>query len=61
MGSFSCENSISKFEKKSSDITGVNFKNQKVEDGFYKEIEPLIVKEKNGKEFINIINNGFFV
>ena len=39
--------------------TGVNFKNQKVEDGFYKEIEPLIVKEKNGKEFINIINNGF--
>ena len=27
LGSFSCENSISKFEKKSSDITGVNFKN----------------------------------
>lgn len=39
--------------------TGVNFKNQKVEDGFYKDIEPLIIKEKNGKEFINIINNGF--
>ena len=27
MGSFSCNNSISRFEKKSSDKTGVNFKN----------------------------------
>ena len=27
LGSFSCNNSISRFEKKSSDKTGVNFKN----------------------------------
>jgi DNA (cytosine-5)-methyltransferase 1 len=39
--------------------TGVNFKNQKVEDGFYKNIEPLIIKEKEGGKFINVINNGF--
>ena len=39
--------------------TGVNFKNQKIEDGFYKNIEPLIIKEKEGERFINIINNGF--
>jgi len=39
--------------------TGVNFKNQKVEDGFYKNIEPLVIREKEGEKFINIINNGF--
>ena len=39
--------------------TGANFKNQKVEDGFYKNIEALIIKEKDGKKFMNIINNGF--
>lgn len=39
--------------------TGVNFKNQKIVDGFYKNIEPLIIKEKEGERFINIINNGF--
>ena len=39
--------------------TGINFKNQKVEDGYYKNIEPIIIKEKGGENFIKIINNGF--
>jgi DNA (cytosine-5)-methyltransferase 1 len=39
--------------------TGVNFKNQKVEDGYYKIIEPTIAKLKEGKKYIKIINNGF--
>lgn len=39
--------------------TGVGFKNQKIEDGFFKSIEPIIRKEKTGSEFIKIINNGF--
>lgn len=39
--------------------TGVGFKNQKIEDGFFKNIEPIIQKEKSGSEFIKVINNGF--
>ena len=39
--------------------TGVNFKNQKVEDDYYKIIEPTIAKLKEGKKYIKIINNGF--
>jgi len=39
--------------------TGVNFKNQKVDDGYYKIIEPIIAKLKEGEEYIKIINNGF--
>jgi len=39
--------------------TGEGYKNQKVEDGFYKILEPLIEKEKSGSKFIKIINNGF--
>jgi len=39
--------------------TGEGFKNQKIDDGFYKIIEPIIEKEKEGINFIKIINNGF--
>lgn len=39
--------------------TGVGYKNQKVEDGFYKKIEPIILEEKYGSQFVKIINNGF--
>jgi DNA (cytosine-5)-methyltransferase 1 len=39
--------------------TGEGYKNQKVPDGFYKEIEYLINKVPKGKEFIKVINNGF--
>lgn len=39
--------------------TGINFKNQEVSDGFYKRIEPILIQNKNGKDFIKIINNGF--
>ena len=39
--------------------TGINFKNQKVDDGYYKIIEPIIAKLKEGEEYIKIINNGF--
>jgi DNA (cytosine-5)-methyltransferase 1 len=39
--------------------TGINFKNQEVQDDYYKVIEPLLIKNKKGKQFIKIINNGF--
>jgi len=39
--------------------TGINFKNQEVQDSYYKEIEPLLFKNKEGKQFVKIINNGF--
>lgn len=39
--------------------TGEGYKNQKIKDGFYKEIESLISKIDSGKQFIKIINNGF--
>ena len=39
--------------------TGVGYKNQKVNDGFYKTIEPIILKEKAGAKFVKTINNGF--
>jgi DNA (cytosine-5)-methyltransferase 1 len=39
--------------------TGVGYKNQKINDGFYKTIEPIILKEKSGAQFIKTINNGF--
>ena len=39
--------------------TGINFRNQEVQDSYYKEIEPLLLKNKEGKQFIRIINNGF--
>lgn len=39
--------------------TGINFKNQNVNDGFYKKIEPIIINENAGKNFVKIINNGF--
>lgn len=39
--------------------TGVNFKNQVVQDNYYKEFESLLIKNKNGKQFVKIINNGF--
>jgi DNA (cytosine-5)-methyltransferase 1 len=39
--------------------TGIGYKNQKVEDGFYKTIEPIILEEKTGPKFVKIINNGF--
>lgn len=39
--------------------TGVGYKNQKVEDGFYKNLESIILEEKSGPEFVKIINNGF--
>lgn len=39
--------------------TGKGFPEQKVEDGYYKELEPLIESFKGGKRFLGIINNGF--
>jgi DNA (cytosine-5)-methyltransferase 1 len=39
--------------------TGDGFPVQKVEDEYYKEIEPLIESIKGGKRFLEIINNGF--
>lgn len=39
--------------------TGEGYKNQKIEDGFYKQLESLISKIDSGKQFIKIINNGF--
>ncbi|EAQ42525.1 DNA cytosine methyltransferase [Polaribacter sp. MED152] len=39
--------------------TGINFKNQVVQDNYYKDFEPLLIKNKSGKQFVRIINNGF--
>ncbi len=39
--------------------TGEGFPTQKIKNGFYKELEPIISKFKEGKEFLRIINNGF--
>ncbi|PWG05219.1 DNA cytosine methyltransferase [Polaribacter aquimarinus] len=39
--------------------TGINFKNQIVQDNYYKDFEPLLIKNKSGKQFVRIINNGF--
>lgn len=39
--------------------TGVGYKNQKIEDNFYKKIESIILEEKSGTQFVKIINNGF--
>jgi len=39
--------------------TGKGFPIQKVKDGFYKKIEPLIKKQNKGNDFVKIINNGF--
>lgn len=39
--------------------TGEGYKNQKIEDGYYKNLEALISKIGSGKQFIKIINNGF--
>ena len=39
--------------------TGVGYKNQNIDDGFYKKIESIILEEKSGPQFVKIINNGF--
>ena len=39
--------------------TGINFKNQEVEDGYYKTIESILTITKQGESFIKILNNGF--
>lgn len=39
--------------------TGLGYGNQVIRDGFYKKIEPLIINEFEGAEFIKIMNNGF--
>ncbi|QNM84154.1 DNA cytosine methyltransferase [Polaribacter pectinis] len=39
--------------------TGLGYKNQKVEDDFYKTIEPIILEEKTGPQFVKTINKGF--
>ncbi|PWG06926.1 DNA cytosine methyltransferase [Polaribacter aquimarinus] len=39
--------------------TGEGFPTQNIRNNFYKEIEPIILKFKEGKQFLNIINNGF--
>lgn len=39
--------------------TGEGFPTQNVKNELYKEIEPFILKFKEGKEFLEIINNGF--
>jgi len=39
--------------------TGKGFPTQNIKNNFYKEIEPIILNFKEGKQFLNIINNGF--
>lgn len=39
--------------------TGINFKNQAVDDDFFKNIETYLLEIENGNRFIEIINNGF--
>jgi DNA (cytosine-5)-methyltransferase 1 len=39
--------------------TGEGFPTQNIKNEYYKEIEPIILKFKEGKQFLNIINNGF--
>jgi len=39
--------------------TGEGFPTQKIKNGFYKDIEPVILKFKEGQAFLKIINNGF--
>ena len=39
--------------------TGINFKNQNVENNFYRNIEDILSEQKEGPNFIKIINNGF--
>ena len=39
--------------------TGEGFPTQNVKNNFYKEIEPIILKFKEGEKFLKIINNGF--
>jgi len=39
--------------------TGEGFPTQKVRNEYYKEIEPIILKIKEGENFLKIINNGF--
>jgi len=39
--------------------TGEGFPTQKIKNDFYREIEPIISKFKEGKDFLRIINNGF--
>ena len=38
---------------------GEGFPTQNIRNNFYEEIEPIILKFKEGKQFLNIINNGF--
>ena len=39
--------------------TGEGFPTQNIKNEYDKEIEPIILKFKEGKHFLNIINNGF--
>lgn len=39
--------------------TGEGFPTQKIEDGYYKNLESLIESFEGGKNFLTIINNGF--
>jgi DNA (cytosine-5)-methyltransferase 1 len=39
--------------------TGEGFPTQEVKNEFYKKLEPIILKFKEGKNFLKIINNGF--
>lgn len=39
--------------------TGIDYKNQKIEDNFYKTLEPIILEEETGPQFVKVINNGF--
>jgi DNA (cytosine-5)-methyltransferase 1 len=39
--------------------TGKGFPIQNINDGYYKEIEPIIENLTGGKQFVNVINNGF--
>jgi len=39
--------------------TGEGFPTQNIKNGFYKKIEPVILKFKEGEKFLKIINNGF--
>jgi DNA (cytosine-5)-methyltransferase 1 len=39
--------------------TGKGFPIQDIEDGYFRKLESIILKFKGGKEYLNVINNGF--
>jgi DNA (cytosine-5)-methyltransferase 1 len=62
LSNYDIENNFKSLPKWQTSIqygTGINFKNQNIEDNFYKNIEDILSAEKEGLNFIKTINNGF--